>query len=106
MGRYPPERLKSFSRAGLIWLIIKFYMFTVYVLLDDSGKIYKGMTNNIDRRLKEHKNGGTITTSRMKNLKIAYSDKYDSFVEARKRELYFKTAAGRRFLKTKINMGR
>ena len=42
----------------------------------------------------------------MKNLKLVYSENYDSFAEARKRELYFKTAAGRRFLKTKINMGR
>lgn len=74
-------------------------MFTVYVLKDDSGKFYKGMTNNLPRRLMEHKSGGTITTSKMKNIKLVYSEQYDNLKEARARELYFKTSAGRRFLK-------
>ena len=76
--------------------------YIVYVLKDDKGKFYKGMTNNIQRRLSEHKSGHTITTSRMTNLKLAYSEEFDSFEKARKRELYFKSAAGRKFLKDKI----
>ena len=73
--------------------------FTVYVLQDDAGKFYKGMTNNLDRRLKEHKSGHTQTTKKMKDLVVVYTEKYDSFDKARYRELYLKTAAGRRFLK-------
>jgi hypothetical protein len=34
---------------------------------------------------------------------LVYKEDYESFDEARSRELYFKTAAGRRFLKTKIS---
>lgn len=78
-------------------------MFTVYVLRDISGKIYKGMTNNLDRRLKEHRSGHTITTSKMKDLSVVYTENYGTFDEARERELYLKSSAGRRFLKDKIN---
>jgi putative endonuclease len=76
-------------------------MYTVYILKDESGKLYKGLTNNLQRRLKEHRSGHTITTSRMGQLEIVYTEEFQTFAEARAREKYFKTAAGRRFLKTK-----
>ena len=77
-------------------------MYTVYVLQDSNGKLYKGMTNNLRRRMTEHKSGKTRTTRRMNGLEIAYVEEYDTFGKARGRELYLKTAAGRRFLKTKL----
>ena len=73
----------------------------VYVLEDTEGKRYKGMTNNLERRLSEHRRGKTITTQKMKDFKLIYTERYSSFDEARKRELYLKSAAGRRFLKDK-----
>ena len=78
-------------------------MFTVYVLKSFDGKLYKGVTNDLARRLKEHISGHTITTAKMRGLEIVYTEKYDVFIEARKREVYFKTAAGRRFLKKILN---
>jgi len=75
-----------------------------YVLKDANGKFYKGITNNLSRRLREHKSGHTVTTSKMNGLKVAYVEEFDSFIDARKRELYFKTAAGRRFLKSKLGL--
>ncbi|MBP6855822.1 MAG: GIY-YIG nuclease family protein [Candidatus Pacebacteria bacterium] len=77
-------------------------MYTVYVLKSSDGRLYKGLTNNIQRRIYEHKSGKTRTTARMKGLNLVYSEQYDSFNEARKRELYFKTAAGRKFIKKKL----
>ena len=74
-------------------------MFTTYVLRDNKGKIYKGVTNNFARRLNEHRSGHTETTSRMVDLKLVYREEYATFEEARKRELYLKSAAGRKFLK-------
>ena len=76
--------------------------FYVYVLRDDRNRFYKGITNNITRRLKEHRSGNTITTSKMKDVNVVYTESYDNFLEARKREVYLKTAAGRRFLKKTI----
>ena len=79
-------------------------MYTVYILQDKNNKLYKGLTNNLERRIREHKEGKTKTTRRMADLKLIYKEEYDNFAEARKRELYFKSAAGRRFLKNKLNM--
>ena len=76
--------------------------YTVYILKSENGKLYKGLTNNLTRRLVEHRNGKTITTSKMGELTVVYTEKFDNFNNARKRELYFKSAAGRRFLKNKI----
>ena len=74
-------------------------VYTVYVLSDQEGRLYKGVTNNLVRRLSEHKRGKTRTTAKMVNLSVAYTEDYSDIAIARKRELYFKTAAGRRFLK-------
>ncbi|MCK5416625.1 GIY-YIG nuclease family protein [Candidatus Parcubacteria bacterium] len=77
-------------------------MYTVYILKDKNGKLYKGFTNNLDRRIKEHKRGKTITTKKMCDIELVYTENFDNFKDARKREVYFKTSAGRRFLKNKI----
>ena len=75
-----------------------------YVLQGADGTFYKGVTNDLVRRLREHKSGHTRTTSRMLGLKVAYTEGFDTFEDARKRELYFKSAAGRRFLKKKLGL--
>ncbi len=74
-------------------------MFTVYVLKDKSGKLYKGMTADLGRRLAEHRGGHTKTTRRMLDVNVVYTEVHATLAEARTRELYLKSAAGRRFLK-------
>ena len=78
-------------------------MYTVYILKDKTDKLYKGLTNNILRRLREHRSGKTITTSKMSSLELVYSEEYSDFGSARAREKYFKTAAGRRLIKKILN---
>ncbi|MFZ1654954.1 MAG: GIY-YIG nuclease family protein [Candidatus Moraniibacteriota bacterium] len=73
--------------------------YTVYVLMDNSGKLYKGVTNSLERRLQEHLSGKTRSTRALVGPRVVYQEKFSSFEEARRREVYFKTAAGRRFLK-------
>ena len=77
-------------------------MITVYVIQDEHGNLYKGQTQDIQTRLKEHNNGKTKTTSKSKNWKLVYSEEYKTREEAVEREKYLKTAAGRRFIKSKI----
>jgi len=75
-------------------------MYYVYVIEDGAGNLYKGYTNNLERRLREHKSGHTKTTSRMKGiLTIKYIEEVETLNEALKRERYLKSAAGRRFLR-------
>ncbi|MBP9856088.1 MAG: GIY-YIG nuclease family protein [Candidatus Pacebacteria bacterium] len=76
-----------------------------YVLKDSQGKFYKGFTSDLSRRLKEHRSGHTKTTRFMDNPSLVYSEEFDTLNEARKREVYLKTAAGRRFLKKVLNKG-
>lgn len=89
----PNDRSHSIGRGALQ------NIYKVYVLQDNKGRLYKGMTNNLERRLREYQSGKTRTTSHMDCLEIIYTESFCSFAEARKRELYLKSAAGRRFLK-------
>ncbi len=77
-------------------------MYTVYIIRDNNGKLYKGMTNNLERRIREHRSGKTITTSRMSDFLVVYTEEFSEMRDARKREVYLKSAAGRRFLKKVI----
>jgi len=75
-------------------------MYYVYIIEDELGKRYKGYTCDLKRRFREHVSGQTRTTSRMSGkLVIKYFEEAESLEEALKREKYFKTAAGRVFLK-------
>ncbi|MEI6191228.1 MAG: GIY-YIG nuclease family protein [bacterium] len=78
-------------------------MYAVYVLKSSDNKLYKGVTNDLVRRLQEHNSGQIKTTASMNKLELVYTETYNTFVEARKREVYLKTAAGRRFLKKILN---
>jgi len=77
-------------------------MYTVYILQDDENRLYKGLTNNLSRRIQEHRRGKTKSTRNLKNVKVVYKELHNNLETARRRELYLKTAAGRRFIKTKI----
>ncbi len=78
-------------------------VFVVYVLQSEvDGSFYKGMTSDMDRRLKQHNSGKTKSTKSKMPWRVVYTEKYPGALEARKREKYFKSAAGRRFLKLKI----
>jgi putative endonuclease len=76
-------------------------IYFVYVLWSDNFvRKYVGITENIETRLKEHNSGKTRSTKAYMPWRIIYTEKFNLRIEARKREKYFKTAAGR--IKTKI----
>jgi len=75
----------------------------VYVLESNKdGKRYIGITGNLARRLKQHANGSVRSTRNRRPLKVKYKERYSDRLSARKREKYFKSAAGRRFLKKHV----
>lgn len=72
----------------------------VYVLLSDRmNKTYTGSTTDLDRRLEEHNSGMNFSTKKYIPWKLFYKEEYQSLNEARKREQYLKTCAGRKFIK-------
>ena len=79
--------------------------FYVYVLYNvETGKLYKGHTQNLEKRLAEHTSGHTKTTSHHSGAwKLIYYETFETREMAIAREKYFKTAAGRKFLKNKVD---
>src|SRR3989344_3841311 len=74
------ERIR-YVRAGVGRTI--YLMYQVYILKDSFGKFYKGVTNNLGRRLAEHKSGHTKSTKQLKNPVVVYTEEYDNFKQAR-----------------------
>ena len=62
-------------------------------------KTYIGTTDNIERRLGEHNSGKSFYTKKYLPWVIVSLEKYETLVKARKREIYLKSGAGRRYLK-------
>ncbi len=77
-------------------------MYFAYVIKNENGDLYKGHTEDIERRVEEHNSGATKTTRKSDSWKLAYCEEFKTREEAIKREKYFKSAAGRRFLKSKL----
>jgi putative endonuclease len=80
-------------------------MWSVYVLQSSQdGKRYIGISSDVQRRITEHNAGRTRSTKGHRPFELIYKESFTTRSEARERELYFKTAAGRRFLdKTQTN---
>ena len=78
-------------------------MYYVYVLYSKKYKrLYKGFTKDLESRLKQHNNRSVKSTKAYIPWEIVYLEEFKELDEAVKRERYFKTAAGRRFLKEKL----
>jgi len=75
--------------------------YILYSLKD--RKTYTGSTDNLQRRLSEHQLGKVLATKNRLPVKLIYFEKFNSVDEARKREHYYKSCAGRKKLKVIID---
>ncbi len=60
------------------------------MLLCDQKTFYIGITDNLKRRLEEHKNKESFFTKKFSEIKLVYCEKYKNKVEAAKREQQLK----------------
>ena len=75
-------------------------MILVYALKSQIKEwIYIGMTDNIDRRFSQHNHGYNKSTAPYRPFIILFTEIYPDRVEARKREKYLKSAAGKRWIR-------
>ena len=80
-------------------------MYFVYVLKSLNHEFYyKGHCQDIEARLAQHNAGLTTSTKPYRPFKVVYSEAFESHSKAIAREKYFKSAEGRRFLKTVISI--
>ncbi|WP_194776775.1 GIY-YIG nuclease family protein [Pararhodonellum marinum] len=77
-------------------------MYFAYILksLKDSG-FYYGHSNNLEKRLIEHNKGKVRSTKSRTPFILYYSEKFPTKSEAYKREMFFKSIEGYKFLKEK-----
>ncbi|WP_291968032.1 GIY-YIG nuclease family protein [Maribacter sp.] len=76
-------------------------MFYVYILRSEvDGCLYKGMTNNLQKRIEEHNSGKNKSTKGFLPWILVCNEEFETRIEARVREKYFKSGVGREYLKS------
>jgi putative endonuclease len=72
----------------------------VYILQSlKDNRTYVGYTNDFERRFKEHNSGQSKATKYRAPFKLLIKEDYENMAEAKKRELYWKSGAGRKKLR-------
>jgi putative endonuclease len=78
-------------------------MYFAYVLKSIQHEFYyKGHCHDLNKRLQQHNSGATESIRPYIPFKVVYFEKFETEKEAIERERYFKSSAGRRYLKTKL----
>jgi putative endonuclease len=78
-------------------------MYYVYVIKSEKdASLYKGITNNLPRRLKDHNLGKNQSTKSKIPYRLFYYETFGTRKEAREREKWLKSGVGREFLKKLI----
>lgn len=81
-------------------------MYFAYVLKSiEHEYFYKGHCQDLEKRLLQHNLGKTVSIKPFIPFKIIYFEKFQTEKEAIEREKYFKSAAGRKYLKKITNPG-
>ena len=65
-------------------------MACVYILRGASGRHYIGSTDNLERRLAEHRRGSNHTSRRLGKIELLAMKEFASMAEARKFEITLK----------------
>ena len=82
------------------------FMVTVYVIESLKDQTwYTGMALNAEKRLNEHNSGKNRFTKGHMPWRIIYTEDHSNWAEARVKEKYFKTNAGKNWIKKQLNHG-
>lgn len=84
-GKFYGEFAEPLSASRIL-----FKMWFVYILLCDKKTFYVGITNNLKKRLFEHKNKKSFFTKKFSDFELAHCEKYNKKYEAARREKQIK----------------
>jgi len=78
-------------------------MFFVYIIVSESSglRFYVGMTQDVEKRLTEHNNGKAKSTKGYTPWKLFFFESFNTRIEARKKEKYYKAGSGKETIKSK-----
>ena len=74
-------------------------MYFVYVLLCGDGDHYTGYTTNVEDRLLRHQRREVFSTKGRQPVELIFYEAFAHMADAKRREAYLKTSAGKRALK-------
>jgi putative endonuclease len=78
-------------------------MFFVYIIYSKGfDRYYIGMTSNLDERVNTHNDKKVKSTKAFVPWNLVHFEKFETRIEARKREKYLKSSAGRRWRKNNL----
>lgn len=81
---------------------LKGIMYYLYILRFENGKLYTGVTNNLERRTIEHKRKRSRWTSHQGEFSIIYKEKFYNLADAKKKEWELKCTPWGGKLKKKL----
>ena len=67
-----------------------------------SGKKYVGITNNLERRLKEHRSGQTKGGQVIGDFQLLHTEEFIDYETAREMEIFLKSGQGRQWINKTI----
>jgi len=73
--------------------------FAYVIKSQKDGRLYKGMSSDLDRRINEHNMGNNKSTKSYCPWILVYSEQFGTRKEASNREKYLKSGIGREYLK-------
>ncbi len=74
-------------------------MFYVYVIRsNENGKLYKGYSSNLRRRIAEHNRGKVYSTKSGGSWKLIYYEAFLNKTDALREEKFLKSGSGRKVL--------
>lgn len=68
-----------------------------------NSELYVGISQDVDKRIKEHNQGKNRYTKAFIPWSVFYTEPHQDYVSARKREKYFKNASGKKYLRKILN---
>jgi len=77
-----------------------FYVYVLYSKKDN--QYYTGYTSNLHKRIEEHKNKATRSTTHRQPLILIYYEASGNKQDARAREKYLKSSPGKKFLSRRL----
>lgn len=77
-----------------------FYVYLLQSFID--GGYYIGFASDLKKRLQKHNRGEVHSTKSRRPLKLIYYEASLNKADALRREIYLKTAWGRRYVKNRI----
>jgi len=71
-------------------------MYYVYIIQSDiTGRLYKGSTSDLKRRLREHNHGNVSSTKSGIPWKLIYYEAFTNKIDALREEIFLKSGKGR-----------